>query len=144
MPMTLAFKRAKCFVAPSENDKGTKKFLANAGPANPIQVPFWVADTTTYTMGIKDGSIVNLTPPAQMTAGMKALHHKPAPVAEAPVVVAEPEPETEEAEVELDPAFEAAAEQTELPKAEFGAQPMTPVPPAPKVGGITPSSRKRS
>jgi hypothetical protein len=37
---------------------------------------------------------------------------------------------------------ESEETQTEPPKAPFGAQPMTPVAPAPKVGGITASTKR--
>ena len=132
MPMTLWFKRAKSFVEPSENDRGTKKFLAQPGPS-PQPVPFWVANTPTFKMGIKDGSIVNLTPPEQMP-GYKA----PKP--------ADPEvddtPTNDEAEATIDSEPEADVEQTDVPQAPFGGQPMTPVTPAPKVGGVRASTRK--
>jgi len=138
MPMTLYFKRAKNFV--QSDDNGTKKFLAQPGPT-PTPVPFWVADTPTFKQGIKDDSIVNLTPPDQMP-GYKHPHHKAEeerPKEEAPKPV-----EREKTANELaDEAEEAAAEQTELPKAQFGAQPMTPVQAGPKVGGITGNSKKK-
>ena len=118
MPMTLVFKRAKCFVTASDNDNGTKKFLAQANPAGPVPVPFWVADTSTFKQGIKDGSIVNLTPPHQMP-GYKA------PLPE-PADELEPEPAVDEEEIE----------QKEVPQAPFGGQPMTPVQPAARVGNV--------
>lgn len=127
MPMTLYFKRAKAFVTPSENDRGTRKFLAQPGP-HPQPVPFWVADTETFKQGLKDGSIINLTPPAQMP-GYKA------------PLVAETDPLDEPSTA---PEVEDDVEQTEVPTAPFGAQPMTPVAPAPKVGSVTTSTRKRS
>ena len=61
--MSLHFKRAKSFTATV--DGGTRKFLAQPGFVAQ-QVPFWVANTATFQQGIKDGSIVNLTPPALM------------------------------------------------------------------------------
>lgn len=127
MPMTLYFKRAKAFVTQSDNDKGTRKFLAQPGPT-PQPVPFWVADTPTFKQSIKDGSIVNLTPPEQMPG---YVYPKAAIVEEEPVV---------EVLVVVD---EDDIEQTEAPKAPFGSQPNTPVQPAPKVGGITSSTKKR-
>lgn len=129
MPMTLYFKRAKNFV--QNDDAGTKKFLAQPGP-NPIPVPFWVATTRTFLDGIKDKSIVNLTPPDQMP-GYK---HPPKPVVEEEVVD----------EVDLVAAANAAdaadatAEQLNVPQAPFGGQPMTPVPPAAKVGKVRAST----
>jgi len=113
--MTLYFKRAKNFV--QSDDAGTKKFLAQPGPT-PQNVPFWVANTPTFKQGIKDGSIVNLTPPEQMPG------YKPAPAA----VLVEEEPEA--------PVAPDEGEQTAVPQAPFGGQPMTPVQPAPKVGNV--------
>lgn len=118
MPLTLVFKRAKNFVLAGDGDKGTRQFLAQAGPANPIQVPFWVAETSTFEHGIKDGSIVNLTPPAQMP-GYKV------------AVDPEADPEVDAADVDEDEVI-----QTEVPQAEFGGQPMTPVAPALKIGNV--------
>lgn len=119
MPMTLYFKRAKCFV--QNDDNGSRKFLAQPGP-HPQPVPFWVASTQTFKQGIKDQSIVNLTPPEQMPG------YKPAPVAVEPQEDAEPihgaGPDDE-------------LEQKEVPQAPFGGQPMTPVAPAPKVGRVS-------
>lgn len=123
MPMTLYFKRAKNFV--QSDDNGTKKFLAQPSPNPESRVPFWVADTPTYKQGIKDGSIINLTPPAQMPG------YKAEPVVEEPTA----------AELNAaDAAEEADSEQTEVPQAPFGAQPMTPVSPAPKIGRVSAGS----
>ena len=94
-------------------------------------MPFWVARTDTFKQGLKDGSIVNLTPPEQMPG------YKPASVAVVAVVEEEEAKEAKPDEVEED------VEQTEVPAAPFGAQPMTPVSPAPKVGGVTASTRRR-
>jgi hypothetical protein len=113
MPMTLYFKRAKCFI---NDEEGTKKFLAQPGPS-PQPVPFWVASTATFKQGIKDGSIVNLTPPDQMP-GYK-----------------HPKPEAAE-EVAAEEKLEEDVEQTEVPQAPFGSQPMTPVQPAVKIGSV--------
>lgn len=112
--MTLYFKRAKNFV--QGDDNGTKKFLAQPGPS-PQPVPFWVANTPTFKQGIKDGSIVNLTPPEQMPG----------------YEVVEEAADNTSGTAGVD---EDDVEQTEIPQAPFGAQPMTPVSPAPKVGGV--------
>jgi hypothetical protein len=129
MPMNLVFTRSKSFVDSSE---GTKKFLAQANPGAAIAVPFWVAMTDTFKYGIKDGSIVNLTPPHLMPG-----YKTPKP---APETLEEMEDEAETSEPVL--VEEAEQTQTEAPKAPFGAQPMTPVPPAPRVGGITASTKR--
>lgn len=123
MPLTLVFKRSKSFVSPSENDKGERKFLGQANPAGSTPAPFWVAETDTFKHSIKDGSIVNLTPPHLMP-GYKA------PAA----VVAEDVSLVEESPASDAPLVEDDAEQTETPKAPFGGQPMTPVTPAVKLG----------
>jgi hypothetical protein len=132
MPMTLYFKRAKSFVVVSDNTSGEKKFLGVPGPT-PQNVPFWVADTPTFKQGIKDGSIVNLTPPDQMPG------YKAAPVVVEEVEEEEPTRELTEAE-KLDAA--EATEQAEVPQAPFGGQPMTPVPPAPKIGKVRASNAR--
>lgn len=131
MPMTLYFKRAKAFVL-QDADSGTKKFLAQPGPS-PQPVPFWVANTATFKQGIKDGSIVNLTPPEQMPGYRYPKQTEAAEAEEASTEITQDTAEAPEPDVE----------QTEVPKPEFGGQPMTPVQPAVKVGGITASSKKR-
>lgn len=121
MPMTLVFKRAKCFV---DQESGTKKFLAQAGPASPIPVPFWVARTDTYKQGIKDESIVNLTPPHLMP-GYK--------IPDVVVPVTEDEEIEQPKPVPVDVDDEETVQESK-PTAPFGGQPMTPVQPGPKVG----------
>jgi hypothetical protein len=78
--LTLYFKRAKLFLLHS-GENGERRFVTGPTKEGPIQVPAWVAETQTYQLSIKDGSIVNLTPPE--------------PVA---VTAAEPEPELEPVE----------------------------------------------
>ena len=53
------FKRAKIFL--EQTDKGEQRFIASVG--GPVQVPNWVCKTLGYKYGIKDGSIVDVTPP---------------------------------------------------------------------------------
>lgn len=139
--MTLVFLRSKCFVHQSA-DRGTKKFLAPADPVRSIQVPFWVAKTSTFKQGILDKSITNLTPADQM----------PGYVAPAvPVVVDEDDDDADDTKL---PAVDTSkvekpvvdeddddAEQTDLPKQPFGAQPMTPTQQAPSIG-LRSNSRK--
>ena len=147
MPMQLFFKRAKNFVDDSE---GTKKFLAQPGPyAQPV--PFWVALTPTFKQGIKDGSIVNLTPPEQMP-GYKYPKHAvetldevkdEALAAKKPTEGVKVEPPTDEEKAAAEALDEKEQTQDERPTAPFGAQPMTPVQPGPKVGGITASTGKK-
>lgn len=128
--MTLVFKRSKCFVLPSTNDHGEKKFLAQAAPANPVPVPFWVAETETFKRGITDLSIVNLTPPHLMPG------YKPEPVIEEEPIDEAPKAKDGDDDEDDD------AVQTEKPQAPFGGQPMTPVQPAVNVGKVTSGSRK--
>jgi len=120
--MSLHFKRAKSFTATV--DGGTRKFLAQPGFVAQ-QVPFWVAGTATFQQGIKDGSIVNLTPPVLMPPGYKA--PKKADYEQEP----EPEPEPEPVQV--------------APKVPFGGQPLTPAqPPASaRVGQVRATSARK-
>lgn len=123
--MSLHFKRAKCFVS---SEHGTKKHLAQPGPyAQPV--PFWVASTETFKQGVKDGSIINLTPPEQMPGYVypkaAVVEDETTPVEATPVVVDEED-----------------VEQTEVPQAPFGGQPMTPVAPAPKVGQVRAGNKR--
>lgn len=122
MPMTLYCTRAKSFVS---EENGTKQFHLLPGP-HPQPAPFWVAETATYKHGIKDKSIVNLTPPEQMPG------YRPAPAA----VVEEPEDASGIEEGTEAAASEEDVEQTEVPQAPFGGQPMTPVSPAPRIGSV--------
>jgi len=136
MAMQLHFKRAKSFVAVV--DGGTRKFLAQ--PAMIAQtVPNWVADTETFKLGVKDGSIVNLTPPHLMPG------YKAPPAAE------------EKAEEDADPSgpddtgegggpktsgstATEDVEQTEAPQAPFGIQDSNKI--AKGVGSVRASTRK--
>ena len=123
--MSLHFKRAKSFTATV--DGGTRKFLAQPGFVAQ-QVPFWVADTATFQQGIKDGSIVDLTPPALMPGykAPKKADHEPEPEAEA-TTEEEPEP------VQV------------APKVPFGGQPLTPAqPPATaRIGQVRATSARK-
>ena len=126
--MSLHFKRAKSFTATV--DGGTRKFLAQPGFVAQ-QVPFWVANTATFQQGIKDGSIVNLTPPALM------------PGYEAPKKSKKAEPEEEPVETAEDE--EAPEPEQVAPKAPFGGQPLTPAqPPATaRVGQVRATSARK-
>jgi hypothetical protein len=67
--LTLYFKRAKLFLLHS-GENGERRFVTGPTKEGPIQVPAWVAETQTYQLSIKDGSIVNLTPPEPVAAAM--------------------------------------------------------------------------
>lgn len=118
--MTLHVSRAKCFVHQT-GDSGTKKHLMQPAP-KPQYAPMWVSETKTFQQGIKDGSIVNLTPPHLMPG------YKMEEVAE----------ETNEEETKTEPTVDSTddAAQTDVPQAPFGGQPMTPVTPVPKIGSV--------
>ncbi len=76
MSLQLYFKRAKLFLRDTEGK--SERFVAGVG--GPVKTPDWVKDTLGYMHGVKDGSIVDLTPPTL-------------PVAKAELI-AEVEPET--------------------------------------------------
>ena len=119
--MTLHVSRAKCFVHQT-GDSGTRKHLMQPAP-KPQHAPMWVAETPTFKQGIKDGSIVNLTPPHLMPG------YKPEEVE----VEVDPEPvKAAEPAVEAEPDEEVV--QDKVPEGPFGAQPMTPVQPAVRLG----------
>lgn len=128
--MTIWFKRAKSFVA--EVDGGTKKFLAQQSNTPVHQVPFWVADTKTFKQGVKDESIVNLTPPHLMPG-----YAPPAPVAApkkgAKAVTPVEEPADDETELQEGEDTEPE-EQTAVPQAPFGGQQLVPNTPAAGLG----------
>lgn len=121
--MTLHFTRAKSFV---DTTQGTKKFLAQ--PANrPQSVPMWVAGTQTFKDGVNDGSISNLTPPHMMPGYVWPTQAEVEAAAKVPEPVDEAADEAEDDEEEDLPL---------VPQAPFGAQPMTPVAPAPRIGNV--------
>ena len=115
------FKRAKIFL--EQTDKGEQRFIASVG--GPVQVPNWVCKTLGYSLGVKDGSIVDITPPKVV-----------APVVEEDV------PETQEAfaqggplppvdtadpGTDSDPASEESEEdEAEEPEAEKAPTPKKP------------------
>ncbi len=122
--MTLYFTRAKCFVHQTA-DSGTKTHLAQPGPHPQANVPFWVAETPTFAHGVKDGSIVNLTPPHLMPGYVY-------PTVEAA--------EAEQAAI----AVAEAEEPPVVPQAPFGGQPLQPVQsPAKRVGNVTASTGRK-
>lgn len=60
--MNVYLKRAKIFLVYSE-DTGEQRFAAGPTNSQPVVAPDWIKETTTYKLGLKDGSIVDLTPP---------------------------------------------------------------------------------
>ena len=92
--LTLYFKRAKLFLLHS-GENGERRFVTGPTKEGPIQVPAWVAETQTYQLSIKDGSIVNLTPPEPSTA-VVAVEPEPAPVEDPKTPEDDDEPEAAE------------------------------------------------
>ena len=92
--LTLYFKRAKLFLHYANG--GERRFVTGPTKEGPIQVPAWVAETQTYQLSIKDGSIVNLTPPEPVAA-----------------TAAEPEPELEPVEDHDEPDDKASEDDNE-------------------------------
>ena len=83
----LYLKRAKLFLL-NEPDKGELRFPAGVtAHGDTVNAPDWVLQTDTYKWGIKDKSIVNLTPPKPMAA---APEPEPEPVSEDPEQPEEP------------------------------------------------------
>jgi hypothetical protein len=91
MAQEMYFKRAKIFMR--NHDDGEQRYVSsvNANGTTTKNVPDWVLETPTYKMGVKDKSIINLTPPKAAVAPE-----------EAEAAAEEPENE-EEAAVELIP-----------------------------------------
>lgn len=59
----LYFTRAKIFLIPGDDENGERRFTAQPSAGKPVPAPDWVRETATYKFGIKDKSIVDLTPP---------------------------------------------------------------------------------
>ena len=57
--LSLYFKRAKLFLG--MKDGAEVRFQAGIG--GPWRVPYWVKSDPGYELGVKDGSIVDITPP---------------------------------------------------------------------------------
>ena len=59
----LYFTRAKIFLIPGDDENGERRFTAQPSAGKPVPAPDWVRETATYKFGIKDKSVVDLTPP---------------------------------------------------------------------------------
>ena len=59
--LQLYFKRAKSFLLNTE--AGELAFNATISGNGPVPVPDWVKETLTYKHGVRDKSIIDLTPP---------------------------------------------------------------------------------
>ena len=91
MALRLHCKNSKYFRLPAstEGKHGDRKFLISAGQT--VAAPEWVATTDTFKYGLKDGTIVDLTPTT-----------RPVPATQESVL--EPEPEGEEEEEQQRPS----------------------------------------
>jgi len=74
--LSLFFKRSHLFLF-TTTDGISKRYNAIPSGNGPVPVPDWVVNTLTYAHGIKDKSIINLTPPTKtarkaMEAELKA------------------------------------------------------------------------
>ncbi len=104
MALRIHCSRSKIFMAPgSTADRhGARKFMIAAGQT--VAAPSWLRETSTYKDGVKDGSVLDLTPP---TAPVAAAATTAAPAAP------EPEPEPAAPVAETAPAEELSPEEAE-------------------------------
>jgi hypothetical protein len=104
------FTRAKVF----QHHNGIAEQRFQVAPGVNMQVPLWVKNTLGWEMGVKDGSIVDLTPPEPIAAPVTAAAEKAEPD------VKEPEVEdTDEEEAGEEASEEAGEEASE----EAGEEP---------------------
>ena len=60
--LNLYFKRAKIFLHTTEDGQALR-YNAIISTNGPVAVPDWVKETLTYRCGLKDQSVIDLTPP---------------------------------------------------------------------------------
>ena len=60
--LQLYFKRAKIFLHTTEDGQALR-YNAIISTNGPVAVPDWVRQTLTYKCGLKDASVIDLTPP---------------------------------------------------------------------------------
>ena len=60
--LNLYFKRAKIFLHTTEAGQALR-YNAIVSTSGPVPVPDWVKETLTYKCGVKDQSVIDLTPP---------------------------------------------------------------------------------
>jgi hypothetical protein len=77
----LYFTRAKIFLIPGDDENGERRFTAQPSAGKPVPAPDWVRETATYKFGIKDRSIVDLTPPKRS----RKVEPEEAPIIDPPV-----------------------------------------------------------
>jgi hypothetical protein len=86
MPLNLYVKRAKSFLLNTED--GERALTLYAGNTGPQPAPDWIKQTMTYKLGVKDGSIIDLTVP---TVGHGRNRKNVTPLVEVPYS-SEPQP----------------------------------------------------
>ena len=70
--LNLYFKRAKIFLHTTEAGQALR-YNAIVSASGPVPVPDWVKQTLTYQCGLKDSSIIDLTPPAAKPRSKEAI-----------------------------------------------------------------------
>ena len=60
--LNLYFKRAKIFLHTTD-DRQALRYNAIISTNGPVPVPDWVKNTLTFRCGVKDSSVIDLTPP---------------------------------------------------------------------------------
>jgi len=100
------FTRAKVF----QHHNGVAEQRFQVTPGVNTQVPLWVRETLGWTMGVKDGSIVDLTPPEPIAAPVIAAAEKAEPDVKEPEVEDTDEDKTGEEETGEETGEEHAAE----------------------------------
>jgi hypothetical protein len=113
MALQLYFKRSKVFYATVNGVE--QRFQGNASNS-PVLVPDWVVETLTYKHGVKDKSIIDLTPPKRAAVAVKADVVDGAPYAEPAAVGVDAVAALEEPASEV----EAADEEEPILAASFG------------------------
>jgi hypothetical protein len=115
------FTRAKVF----QHHNGIAEQRFQVAPGVNTQVPLWVKNTLGWTMGVKDGSIVDLTPPDPSMFVAKAVKpHAEEPSLDEPGAE---EPSLEEPEVEDKTGEEETGEETGEEHAAEAAPVVKPV-----------------
>lgn len=80
--MNVYLKSAKIFLLASGDEGiGERRFSAGPSVSQPILAPDWIKETNTFIYGVKDGTIIDLTPPgAPEVTDEEVASSTPAPV----------------------------------------------------------------
>ena len=105
--LSLYLKKAKIFF---DNSSGAERRFSSVPSNHPVQVPNWVKGTLGYAYGIKDGSIVDLTPPKAAVSAPAAVT---LPAADPEVAQHEVPADATDDEVEAQEITEEALEKSE-------------------------------